>query len=180
MFPTVSSPSSDLHDVSYMANWMLSFTHVFVSFYRKTLQCLYAKVEIRNMIFRVLTDPGNCKRHRFVCAFQPCYRFQYTMCTAVLRNPIWHPKIWTRRCRFWHGRDAPGPNLGPDTDYPDWNCSWFYSLTPEKCRNSAWNRPRQPYFKFYPIIVHESSDHGTLYNLTDGIVEVKVVVPALH
>jgi hypothetical protein len=36
-------------------------------------------------------------------------------------------------------REVPGSNLGPETGYPDWDFSWFFSVPPEKFRDSTLN-----------------------------------------
>jgi hypothetical protein len=34
-------------------------------------------------------------------------------------------------------REVQGPNLSPETGYPDWRFSWFSSVHPAKCRDST-------------------------------------------
>jgi hypothetical protein len=63
-------------------------------------------------------------------------------------------------------REVLGSNVGPETGYPDWACSWFYSFSPGEWRPSIlkWGHDLYIGNPFY-FIIHLSPFHLRVYNL---------------
>jgi hypothetical protein len=65
-------------------------------------------------------------------------------------------------------REVPGSNLGEETDYPD--SSWFSSVLPEECRDSALKLGHDRFlpnpFQFF---IHLSPYQSTLYSRMLGL-----------
>jgi hypothetical protein len=65
-----------------------------------------------------------------------------------------------------HIRELPDSNPGPDTGYPDWGFSWFFSVPPGECPDSTLkfghDRLLPDPFQF---TIYLSPHHSPLYSL---------------
>jgi hypothetical protein len=59
-----------------------------------------------------------------------------------------------------------GSNLEPDTDYPDLCLSWFTSVLPGKCSESASNEANHFFPHPFQFIIHQSFHHLMLNSLS--------------
>jgi hypothetical protein len=66
-----------------------------------------------------------------------------------------------------HTREAPCSNHSPETNYPDWNCSWFFqSIQANVCILATLKSGHNCFLPNpFQFIIHLSSFHLTLYSM---------------